>query len=173
MLYARSDNDLANMVGCLVVELAAVGCNPNTSKLLWSDLYDLWYFSQVTEGRPPGQWRHSTMQLPKKNNSNTSKTKILTTENLKVPMFLLLVVKRWNCCMEGEKNVGKHPSGDLRKKAIVDMQHRSQIGYMKFNEHMGTLLNRHLSLRLRLKFLILSSLLQFWLVFMMCPLTSN
>ena len=73
----------------------------------------------------------------------------------------------------GQKNVGKHPSGDLRKKAIVDMQHRSQIGYMKFSEHMGTLLNRHLSLRLRLKFLILSSLLQFWLVFMMCPLTSN
>ena len=56
--------------------------------------------------------------------------------------------------LHGEQNhkyLGKKLSGDLRKRAMVELQHRSQIAWMKFNEHGDTLLNRHVSLRLRLK----------------------
>ena len=53
---------------------------------------------------------------------------------------------------QNHKYLSNKLSGDLRKKAMVDLQHRRQIAWMKFNEHKDTLLNRHLSLRLRLKF---------------------
>jgi len=83
---------------------------------------------------------------------NTSKTKILTTEKF----------EGTNIAIGGETigllhggqihgYWGKKLSGDLRKGAIVDIQHRSQIAWMKFNEPRNTLLNRHVSLRLRLK----------------------
>ena len=52
--------------------------------------------------------------------------------------------------MEVPKYLGKKLSGDLRQRAMVDLQHRSQIPWMKFDEHKDTLLNRHVSLRLRL-----------------------
>ena len=172
MLYARSDNDLANMVGCLVVELAAVGCNPNTSKLLWSDLYDLYYLFAGDRRATARTMETFSHAATKKNNSNTSKTKIW---HLKIWKYQCFCYWWWNVGIAAwrAKKCRQTSIWWPSEKAIVDMQHRSQIGYMKFNEHIGTLLNRHLSLRLRLKFLILSSLLQFWLVFMMCPLTSN
>ena len=56
---------------------------------------------------------------------------------------------------QNHKYLGKKLSGDLRKTATVDLQHRSHIAWMKFNEHKDTLLNRHVSLRLRLKFLFI------------------
>ena len=85
---------------------------------------------------------------------NTSKTKILTTESLKGPMFLAIGGDRIEV-LHGEQNhkyLGKKLSGDPRKRAMVDTQHRSQIAWMKFNEHRDTLLNRHVSLRQRLVF---------------------
>ena len=91
----------------------------------------------------------------------------LTTENLNEPMFFdiggdLIEVLRGR---QNQKYLGKKLSGDLRKRAMVDLQHRSQIAWMKFNEYRDTLLNRHVSLRLRLKFLISPSLPQFHLAF--------
>ena len=78
--------------------------------------------------------------------------------------------------LHGEQNhkyLGKKLSGDLRKRAMVDIQHRSQIAWMKFNEHRDTLLNRHVSLKLRLK--LFDSVITPTIVFglMTCPLTSN
>ena len=77
--------------------------------------------------------------------------------------------------LHGEQNhkyLGKKLSGDLRKRAMVDIQHRSQIAWTKFNEHRDTLLNRHVSLRLRLK--PCDSVITPTIVFghMTCPLTS-
>ena len=71
------------------------------------------------------------------------------------------------------KYLGKKLSGDPRKRAMVDIQHRSQIAWMKFNEHRDTLLNRHVSLRLRLK--LFDSVITPTIVFglMTCPLTSH
>ena len=84
---------------------------------------------------------------------NTSKAKILTTESLKEPMFLAIGGDRIEV-LRGEQNhtyVGKWLPGHLRKMAMVDIQHRTQIAWMKSNEHRDTLLTRHVSLRLRLK----------------------
>ena len=82
-----------------------------------------------------------------------TKTKILTTENLNEPMFFdiggdLIEVLRGR---QNQKYLGKKLFGDLRKRALVDLQNRRQIAWMTFNEHGDTLLNRHVSLRLRLK----------------------
>ena len=108
-------------------------------------------------------------------NLNTSKTKILTTESLKEPMFLAIGGDRIEV-LHGEQNhkyLSKKLCRDLRKRAMVDIQHRSQIAWMKFNEHKDTLLNRHVSLRLRLK--LFDSVITPTIVFgfMTCPLTSN
>ena len=60
-------------------------------------------------------------------NLNTSMTNILTTENLKAPMFLAIGGDRIEVLR-----------GDFRKGAMVDIQHRRQIAWMKFNEFRDT-----------------------------------
>ena len=56
---------------------------------------------------------------------------------------------------------------------MVDIQHGSQIAWVNFNEHSDTLLNRHVSLRLRLR--LFDSVITPTIVFglMTCRLTSN
>ena len=85
---------------------------------------------------------------------NTSKTKILTTTALTDRMFLdvggdMIEVVR---SQETHKYLGKKLPGDLSARAMVDVKHRIHIAWMKFNQHRETLLNRHVSLKLRLKF---------------------
>ena len=85
---------------------------------------------------------------------NTSKTKILTTTALTGPMFLdvggdMIEVVHGQ---ETHKYLGKKLPGDLSTRANVDVKHRTHIAWMKFNQHRETLLNRHVSLKLRLKF---------------------
>ena len=72
---------------------------------------------------------------------NTSKTKILTTQHLKEPMYLDIAGDVIEVLHEGHnhKYLGKKLAGDLRKRAMVDVRHRSQIAWrMKFNEHKDT-----------------------------------
>ena len=106
---------------------------------------------------------------------NVSKTKILTIENLNGPMFLDIgdyIIKFY---MGGKikKYLGKKLFGDLRKRALVGLQHRSQIVWMRFEEHRDTLLNRHVCLRPRLKLFdsVISPTILFSLL--TCPLASN
>ena len=107
-------------------------------------------------------------------NLNTSKTKILTTESLKAPMFLAIGGDKIEL-LHGEQNhkyLGKKLSGDFWTKAMVDIQHRSQIAWMNFHEHRDTLLNRHVSLTFRLNFFsVITPTIVLGL--MTCPLTSN
>ena len=74
---------------------------------------------------------------------------------------------------QNQKYLGTKKFGDLRKRAMVDIQHGSQIAWMKFNEHKDTLLNQHVSLRLRFK--VLDSVITPTIVFglLTCLLTSN
>ena len=60
---------------------------------------------------------------------NTSKTKVLTTQNLKEPVFLAIGGDMIEVLHEGQnhKYFGKNLSDDSRKRAMVDLQHRSQI----------------------------------------------
>ena len=85
---------------------------------------------------------------------NTSKTKILTTTALADRMFLdvggdMIEVVHGQ---ETHKYLGKKLPGDLSARATVDVKHRIYIAWMKFHQHKETLLNRHVSLKLRLKF---------------------
>jgi len=74
---------------------------------------------------------------------------------------------------QNDKYLGKKLSGDLRNRAMVDLQHRSQIAWMKFKEHRDTLLHWHVSLRLRLN--LFDSVITPTISFghFTCPLTSN
>ena len=67
------------------------------------------------------------------------------------------------------------PDGSLFWSHIpsLDLQHRSQIASMKFNEHRDTLLNRHVSLKLRFNFFdfVITPTMLFGPS--TCPLTSN
>ena len=74
---------------------------------------------------------------------------------------------------QNDKYLGKKLSGDLRNRAMVDLQHRSQIAWMKFKEHRDTLLHWHVSLRLRLNLFdsVITPTISFGLF--TCPLTSN
>ena len=62
-------------------------------------------------------------------NLNTSRTKILTTENLNEPMVLDIGGDMVEVLHGGqnEKYLGKKLSCDLEKRAMVDLQHGSQI----------------------------------------------
>ena len=62
-------------------------------------------------------------------NFNSSKTKILTTENLKKLMFLAIGGDGIEALHGGQnqKYLRKKLSGDFPKRAMVDMQHRSLI----------------------------------------------
>ena len=48
------------------------------------------------------------------------------------------------------KYLGKKLYGDFRNGAMADLSHRSRIASVKLDEYRDTLLNRHVSLRLRL-----------------------
>ena len=74
---------------------------------------------------------------------------------------------------QNDKYLGKKLSGDLRNRAMVDLQHRTQIAWMKFKEHRDTLLHWHVSLRLRLNLFdsVITPTISFGLF--TCPLTSN
>ena len=98
----------------------------------------------------------------------------LTTENLNGPMFLDIGGDITEFYMgQNQKYLGKQLSGDLQKRAMVDLQHRSHIAWMRFDEQRDTLLNRHASLRLRLKLFdsVITPTILFGLL--TCPLASN
>ena len=85
---------------------------------------------------------------------NTSKTKILTTATLTGPMSLdvgggMIEVVHGQ---ETYKYLGKKLPGDLSTRAKDDVKHRTHIAWMKFNQNRETLLNRHVSVKLRLTF---------------------
>ena len=63
---------------------------------------------------------------------NTCRAKILTTENLNELMFLGICGDMINIVHGGQnqKYLGKKLSGDLRTRAMVDLQHQSQIAWM-------------------------------------------
>ena len=50
------------------------------------------------------------------------------------------------------KYLGKTLVGDLRDRAEVELGHRLQVTWAKFHKHRGVLTNKHVALKLRLKF---------------------
>ena len=74
---------------------------------------------------------------------------------------------------QNQKYLGKKLSGDLRTRAMVDLQDQRHIAWMKFNEHRGTVRNQHVSLRLRFKFFDSAITPPNLFGFLPCPLASN
>ena len=87
-------------------------------------------------------------------NLNSTKTKILTTENSQCSNFAEVKGDMVEILhgTDQHKYLGKKMSGDLKTRAAIDVAHCIQVAWMKFHEHRGTLLNRHVSLKMRLKF---------------------
>ena len=71
----------------------------------------------------------------------------------------------WN-----HKYLGKQFSGAHWNRAMLDLHHRSEIVWAKFNEHTDTLLNRHVSVRLRFVFFDFAIIPTNWLDLLTYPL---
>ena len=50
------------------------------------------------------------------------------------------------------KYLGRHILGNLKQRGCVELHHRKTIAWAKFNKHRTVLTNKHVSLKLRLKF---------------------
>ena len=50
------------------------------------------------------------------------------------------------------KYLGRHIPGNLKQRGRVELHHRKTIAWAKFNKHRTILTNKHVSLKLRLKF---------------------
>ena len=84
---------------------------------------------------------------------NTSKTKLFTTSYLQHPLYIdgcgdLLAVL-WG--EEKHKYLGRTISGHLKRRGLVELQHRIQIGWMTFHKYKCILTNKHIDLKLRLQ----------------------
>ena len=51
-----------------------------------------------------------------------------------------------------DKYLGRHIPGNLTHRGCVELHHRKTIAWANFNKHRTVLTNKHVSLKLRLKF---------------------
>ena len=84
---------------------------------------------------------------------NPQKTKILTTKKLTSPTFLdvdgdMISVLHGK---EGHHYLGRVLCGNLRNRSAVECSHRIRVAWSKFHSHRHTLLNKHVSLKNRLR----------------------
>ena len=85
---------------------------------------------------------------------NPSKTKLFTTFGVDTPTLIevaghfLEVVTR----QESHKYLGKMLSGNFIERRVADLAYRKKCAWNKFHKFKHILLNKHISLRLRLKF---------------------
>ena len=85
---------------------------------------------------------------------NASKTKILTTASGSRPMHVEFAGDSVEILSGRSKHkyLGKTLVGDLRHRAEVELGHRLQVTWAKFHKHRHVLTNKHVALKLRLKF---------------------
>ena len=65
----------------------------------------------------------------------------------------MVAVICWPCCGGEEKHkyLGRTISGHLKRRGLVELQHRIQIGWMTFHKYKCILTNKHIALKLRLQ----------------------
>ena len=85
---------------------------------------------------------------------NAAKSKIFTTKPLDHPTYVEVSQDLVHVLDEGSshKYLGRHIPQNLRQRGRVELQHRGTIAWAKFNKHRTILTNKHVSLKLRLKF---------------------
>eukprot|EP00435_Cladocopium_sp_Y103_P027156 s884_g6.t1 len=85
---------------------------------------------------------------------NALKTKILTNENLKKPCFAEVAGEIIEI-LYGEnqhKYLGKMLTGDMTLRTNVEFEHRLHAAWANFQKYKQIILNKHVSLKLRLNF---------------------
>ena len=83
---------------------------------------------------------------------NASKTKFITNDVVEY-MFVDIggsMVSIVDSTAE-HRFLGRYLSGDLDRRANVEVQHRIKTAWMKFGQHTNTLCNRNISIKLRMK----------------------
>ena len=83
-----------------------------------------------------------------------AKSKIFTTKPLDHPMYAE-VSQDLVQILQGDsshKYLGRHIPGNLKQRGPVELHHRMTSAWVKFNKHRILLTNKHVSLKLRLKF---------------------
>ena len=84
---------------------------------------------------------------------NGTKTKVLTTSTLQEASYVEICGTMVAILHGGmtHKYLGRKFPGNLNSRTEVEIMHRIQCAWHKFHQHKLTLLNKHVSLRLRLK----------------------
>ncbi|CAE7931485.1 XI-F, partial [Symbiodinium necroappetens] len=84
---------------------------------------------------------------------NPQKTKILTTTELASPMYLDVHGDMISVLHGKDQHpyLGRLLCGHLRERAAVEYSHRIRVAWHKFHLHRQSLLNKHVSLKNRLK----------------------
>ena len=83
---------------------------------------------------------------------NASKTKILTNE-VQAEQFISVGGVQISIVAENDKHkyLGRYLSGAFENRSIIEVAHRLQCGWQKFGHYSSTLLNKNVSMKLRLK----------------------
>ena len=111
LLFAKSREELQNMIMLLIEELSKIG-----------------------------------LEL------NASKTKILTNEMLEEEFISVGDVQIGIVPEDGKhKYLGRYLSGVFENRSTIEIAHRIQCGWYKFGRLASTLLNKNVSIKLRLK----------------------
>ena len=86
---------------------------------------------------------------------NAAKTKIFTARQLDHPMYVEVSQDLVHVLHQrsSHKYLGRHIPGNLKQRGCVELRHRKTIAWAKFNKHRAMLTNKHVNLKLRLKFL--------------------
>ena len=83
---------------------------------------------------------------------NASKTKILTNEIQEEHFISVGDVQIGIVAEDGKhKYLGRYLSGVFENRSTIEIAHRLQCGWQKFGQHSSTLLNKSVSIKLRLK----------------------
>ena len=70
----------------------------------------------------------------------------------RAPAFIQKIFTKIWCYVENLFDLGRHIPGNLKQRGCVELHHRRTIAWAKFNKHRTILTNKHVSLKLRLKF---------------------
>ena len=86
---------------------------------------------------------------------SSAKTKIFTTQALTKPLFVEVGGEMVEVlmCDQTHKYLGRRLCGSLARRHVVEFNHRVQLAWNKFHRHRRVLVNKHVSIKLRMKFL--------------------
>ena len=94
------------------------------------------------------EWAHIGLQF------SSCKTKIFTIQSLTTPLFVE-VSEEMVQVLTGDqthKYLGRSLCGSLVRRHVVEFNHRVQLAWNKFHRHRRVLVNKNVSIKLRMKF---------------------